>query len=200
VRFAGFDGPLEITHGASPRQALSALHAYLAARLDADLLPATAETLDHLLGADDRWTEPGAMWDPSRSVGRTPGATRLRVLAEDLVALLDMHSPQLTDDRDLARLYGRTATGLLRYHHWMADPSPGRMAWLLGVRASMMVANLLAIAERGSALVNANNGHLQRGKSSMRMGGEPVEWWSAGAIVGDRLGQEYAFLPLAHSG
>src|SRR3989475_2624844 len=29
LRFAGFDGPLEITGAASPRQALAALHAYL---------------------------------------------------------------------------------------------------------------------------------------------------------------------------
>src|SRR5919106_6597923 len=53
VRFAGFDGPLEITGAASPRQALTALHAYLAARVDAALLPCTAEKLDRLLGADD---------------------------------------------------------------------------------------------------------------------------------------------------
>src|SRR5688500_15435971 len=43
LHFAGFDGPLETTHAASPRQALTALHAYLAARVDADLLPCTAE-------------------------------------------------------------------------------------------------------------------------------------------------------------
>ena len=43
LRFAGFDGPLEITGGASPRQALTALHAHLAARVDPDLLPCTAQ-------------------------------------------------------------------------------------------------------------------------------------------------------------
>jgi erythromycin esterase-like protein len=200
LRFAGFDGPLEITNGASPRQALTALHAYLTARVDADLLPCTAETLDRLLGADDRWTDPAAMMDPSRSVGRTPEATRLRLLADDLVALLDTQTPHLSaastkDDWYRARLYGRTATGLLRYHFWMADASPARMAWLLGVRTSMMAANLLAM--RGSALVHAHNGHLQRDKSSMRMGGPPVEWWSAGAIVGAELGDGYAFLATA---
>src|SRR5918998_5225874 len=41
VRFAGFDGPLEITAAASPRQALTALHAYLTAWADTDLLPCT---------------------------------------------------------------------------------------------------------------------------------------------------------------
>jgi erythromycin esterase-like protein len=202
LRFAGFDGPLEITGAASPRQALTALHAYLTAWADADLLPCTAEKLDRLLGADDRWTNPAAMMDPSQSVGQTPDAGQLRLLGDDLVALLDAQTPQLIaassrDDWDRARMYGRTATGLLRYHFWMADTSPGRMAWLLCVRDSMMAANLLAIAERSPTLVNAHNGHLQRSKSRMRMGGLPVEWWSAGAIVSAHLGEGYAVLATA---
>jgi erythromycin esterase-like protein len=72
LRFAGFDGPLEITAAASPRQALIALHAYLTSWVDADLLPCTAEVLDRLLGADGQWTNPAAMRDPSQSVGRRP--------------------------------------------------------------------------------------------------------------------------------
>src|SRR5690242_12714741 len=136
LRFAGFDGPLEITGAASPRQALTALHAYLTARVDAGLLPCTAETLDRLLGADDRWTNPVAMMDPAQSVGQTPAAKHLRLLADDLVALLDAQTPHLIatsspDDWDRARMYGRTAAGLLRYHFWMADPAPSRMARLL---------------------------------------------------------------------
>ncbi|MEU5723520.1 erythromycin esterase family protein [Micromonospora sp. NPDC047738] len=202
VRFAGFDGPLEITGAASPRQALTALHSYLTARVDADLLPCTAETLDRLLGPDDRWTNPAAMMDPSQSVGQTPEATQLRLLADDLVALLDAQTPHLIaasspDDWDRARLYGRTATGLLRYHFWMADPAPRRMAWLLGVRDSMMAANLLALAERGPTLVNAHNAHLQRDKSTMQMWQGPVQWWSAGAIVSVQLGEGYAVLATA---
>jgi erythromycin esterase-like protein len=199
VRFAGFDGPLEITAAASPRQALIALHAYLTAWADPGLLPCTAEALDDLLGADDRWTDPAAMMDPARSVGQSPEAKELRLLADDLVALLDTQAPQLParEDQDRARMYGRTAVGLLRYHFWMADTSPNRWARLLGVRDSMMAANLLAIADRGPALVNAHNGHLQRDKSTMRMGGVPVEWWSAGAIVDARLGADYAFLATA---
>ncbi|MFI7645100.1 erythromycin esterase family protein [Micromonospora sp. NPDC049460] len=202
LRFAGFDGPLEITGAASPRQALTALHAYLTAWVDADLLPCTPETLDRLIGADDRWTNPAAMLDPSQSVGQTPEARQLRLLADDLVALLDAQTPHLIaasspDDWDRARIYGRTATGLLRYHFWMADTSPSRMARLLGGRASMMAANLLAIAERGPALAHAHNGHLQRDKSRMQMGGLPVRWWSAGAIVSARLGEGYAFLATA---
>jgi erythromycin esterase-like protein len=202
LRFAGFDGPLEITGAASPRQALTALHAYLTAWVEADLLPCTEETLDRLLGTDERWTNPAAMMDPAQSVGQTPDATRLRLLADDLVALLDAQTPHLIaasarEDWHRARLYGRTGTGLLRYHFRMADPAPSRMAWLLGLRDSMMAANLLAVAERGPALVHAHNGHLQRDKSSMRMGDVPLAWWSAGAIVNAHLGEEYAFLATA---
>ena len=199
VRFAGFDGPLEITGAASPRQAVTALHTYLAARIDHGLLPCTAETLDRLLGADDRWTNPAAMMDPTQSVGQTPEARELRLLADDLVALLDGQTPQLLnrDGWHRARLYARTATGLLRYHRWMADRSPARMAWMLALRDAMMAANLLALAEHGPALVNGHNGHLQRDKSTMRMGDLPMEWWSAGAIVSAGLGGDYAVLATA---
>jgi erythromycin esterase-like protein len=202
LRFAGFDGPLEMTSAASPRQAITAVHDYLCAWVDADLLPCTADTLERLLGADDRWTDPAAMMDPSRSVGRTPEAQQLRLMADDLVALLDAQTPHLIatsapDDWDRARLYGRTATGLLRYHFWMADTSPSRLARLCALRGSMMAANLLAIAERGPALVYAHNGHLQRDKSSMRLGGHRPEWWSAGAIVNAHLAAGYAFLATA---
>ncbi|MDN0194340.1 erythromycin esterase family protein [Streptomyces sp. S.PNR 29] len=202
LRFAGFDGPLEITAAASPRQALTALHGYLAARVDADLLPCTAETLDRLIGTDDRWTDPAAMMDPAQSVGQSAEAGRLRLLADDLVALLDAQTPHLItaasrEDWDRARLYGRTATGLLRYHHWMADTSPARMTRLCALRDVMMAHNLLALAERGPALVHAHNSHLQRRKSTMRMWQGPVEWWSAGALVSARLGEEYAFVATA---
>ncbi|MEU9112794.1 erythromycin esterase family protein [Streptomyces sp. NPDC048483] len=202
LRFAGFDGPLEITHAASPRQALTALHGYLAARVDADLLPCTADTLDRLLGADDRWTHPAAMRDPAQSVGQSAEASQLRLLADDLGALLDERTPHLItatsrDDWDRARLYGRTATGLLRYHYWMADTSPARMTRLVGVRDQMMADNLLAVAARGPGLVHAHNGHLQRNKSTMRMGGMLLEWWSAGAIVNSHLGEGYAFVATA---
>ncbi|MFE7275241.1 erythromycin esterase family protein [Streptomyces sp. NPDC057623] len=202
LRFAGFDGPLEITGAASPRQALTALHGYLSTWVDAALLPCTGDTLDRLLGADDRWTDPAAMTDPARSVGRSAEAARLRLLADDLVALFDAQTPHLItatsrEDWERASLYGRTATGLLRYHHWMADTSPARMTWLVGVRDQMMADNLLALAARGPALAHAHNGHLQRQKSTMRMGAMPVAWWSAGALVSTRLGDAYAFVATA---
>ncbi|MEU3459188.1 erythromycin esterase family protein [Streptomyces sp. NPDC006733] len=202
LRFAGFDGPLEITHAASPRQALTALHGYLAPRVDAELLPCTPDTLDRLLGADDRWTDPAVMMEPALSVGRTVEADRLRLLADEMLALLDQQAPHLLattspDAFERARLYGRTAAGLLRYHHGMADTSPARLTRLVSVRDQMMAQNLLALAERGPALVHAQNAHLQRAKSSMRMGGARLEWWSAGALVSTRLGAEYAFVATA---
>jgi erythromycin esterase-like protein len=201
VRFAGFDGPLEMDGAESPRRALTALHAYLAARLDAGLLPGTADALDRLLGADERWADPEALRDPSRSVGRTAEAGRLRLFADDLLDLLDTQAPHLVaastpDEWDRARLFGRTAAGLLRYHDRLAGTTAGRMPQILSARASMMAGNLLATADRGPALVHANNGHLQRNRSTMNMGG-PVQWWSAGAIAAARLGPDYAFLAMA---
>ncbi|MFE5190612.1 erythromycin esterase family protein [Streptomyces sp. NPDC056628] len=202
VRFAGCDGPLEITAAGSPRRALLELHGLLAAQVDPGLLPCTAETLDRLLGDDDRWTDPDAMLDPARSVGRSAEARELRVLTDDLVALLDAQAPHLTaavppDAWDHARLYARTATGLLRYHHAMADPSPARMTRLCALRDLMMAQNLLALAERAPVLVAAHNSHLQRPKSSMTMWQGRVEWWSAGALVDARLGAGYAVLATA---
>jgi erythromycin esterase-like protein len=179
VRFAGLDGPLEITHAASPREALAGLYSR------ADLKSGTWEELDRLIGDDGKWANPAAMMDPSQSVGRTPEARELRLIADDMASL-----PR-ADER--ARLYARTATGLLRYHYWLADSSPDRMAWLLSIRSSMMAANLLAIAESRKVMAFAHNSHLQREKSSIRLGGNRYEWWSAGA----QLGGDYTFLSMA---
>jgi erythromycin esterase-like protein len=136
------------------------------------------------------------------SVGRSAEARDLRLLTDDLVSLLDEQTPHLLaatsrDEWERARLHARTAVGLLRYHHSMADTSPSRMPRLLGVRDQMMADNVLAAAERGPTLVFAHNAHLQREKSSMRMGDLAVAWWSAGALVSARLGEDYAFLATA---
>lgn len=192
LRFFGFDGPLEYW-AASPRQALTALHALLDGPL-----PCTRETLDTLLGPDDRWANEAAAMDPSQSIGQSAEAQRLRLIADDLVALLDTQAPRLSaEDRERAALYGRTATGLLRYHYWMADASPARWTRLSALRDAMMAANLRAVAERGPALVFAHNLHLQRNKSLMPLGDQQLEWWSAGAITATRLGDRYAFLASA---
>ncbi|EGE39916.1 erythromycin esterase [Streptomyces sp. SID4928] len=202
VRFAGFDGPLEMAYAASPREALTSLHRFLGDHVDPDLLPCTAATLDRLLGADDRWTDTAAMLDPSASFGRSAEAGRLRLLADDLGALLDAWTPHLIavasrDAFDRALMYARAASGLLRYHYWMADASPSRLARLTGLRDQMMAGNLLALAERGPVLAHAHNGHLQRDISSLLMGGRRLEWWSAGAVAEARLGEGYGFLATA---
>jgi erythromycin esterase-like protein len=195
LRFFGFDGPLEYW-AASPRQALTALYALLDGPLPSTVV--TRETLDALLGPDDRWSNEATAMDPSQSIGRSADAQRLRLIADDLVALLDTQAPQLSaEDRERAALYGRTATGLLRYHHWMADASPARWTRLSALRAAMMAANLRAVAEHGPALVFSSNLHLQRIKSLMSFGDQQLEWWSAGAITATHLGDRYAFLASA---
>ncbi|MFF0311901.1 erythromycin esterase family protein [Streptosporangium sp. NPDC004379] len=192
LRFFGFDGPLEYW-AASPRQALTALHSLLDGPL-----PCTAETLDALLGPDERWSDEATVMDPSRSIGRSADAQRLRVIADDLVALLDTQAPRLSArDMERAALYGRTAVGLLRYHHWMADTSPARWGRLSALRDAMMAANLLAVAEHGPALVFAQNLHLQRNRSLMSFGDHELEWWGAGAIAATHLRDRYAFLASA---
>ncbi|MEV4062271.1 erythromycin esterase family protein [Nonomuraea dietziae] len=192
LRFFGFDAPLEYW-AASPREALTALHGLLDGPL-----PWTRETLDTLLGPDERWSNEATAMDPSQSIGQSADAQRLRLIADDLVALLDTQAPRLSaQDRERAALYGRTATGLLRYHYWMADASPERWTRLSALRDAMMAANLRAVAEHGPALVFASNLHLQRNKSVMPLGDQRLEWWSAGAITATHLGDRYAFLASA---
>jgi erythromycin esterase-like protein len=200
LRFYGFDGcPLQITGAASPRPALTALHDYLAANLD---LARSRENLDELLGPDERWTNPAATMNPTQSVGRTPEAGQLRLIADDLRALLTSHAPHLTaatspDDWWRADLHARTAAGLLRYHAGMADTAPTRVGTLMCLRDALMADNLDAIvrreARRGPTLAFAHNGHLQRDKSHLQLAGLPLQWWSAGAIINIRLGDQYAF-------
>jgi hypothetical protein len=144
------------------------------------------------------WSNEATAMDPSRSIGQSADARRLRLIADDLVALLDMQAPQLSaEDGERAALYGRTATGLLRYHYWMADASPARWTRLSSLRDAMMAGNLRAVAEHGPALVFASNLHLQRNRSLMPFGDQVLEWWSAGAITGTHLGDRYAFLASA---
>ncbi|MEU8896183.1 erythromycin esterase family protein [Nocardia sp. NPDC048505] len=193
LRFFGIDGPLEYW-AASPREALTALYALLQG-------PATivsGEDLDALLGPDEPWSNEDAAMDPARSIGRSPHARRLRIIADDLLALLETRSPELSaPERERANLYARTAIGLLRYHHWMADDSPTRWSRLSALRDALMAANLCAVAEQGPALIFASNLHLQRHETVMSFGDHQLTWWSAGAIAATRLGPRYAFLASA---
>jgi erythromycin esterase-like protein len=210
LRFVGFDAPMELMSAPSPRAALLTAHGFLAAHVDPALLPVDAAAIERLAGGDDRWARPEAMMDPAQSIGGAPEVAQLRLLAGELVGLLDSEAPHLVAATSAtawnrARLHARTAAGLLRYHATMAVDSPRRMSRLSGQRDVMMAANLLALveeeADRGPTLLFAHNSHLQRKPSSMQLGWAPfteaMRWWGAGAITATRLGERYAFLAMA---
>jgi erythromycin esterase-like protein len=204
--FDGFDSPSEATSAASPRVPLTALHAYLG-----DTAPVDLATIEDLLGDDERWTSTEATFDASRSVGAAADARALRLLADDLTTRLETETPDQIAatsraEWDRARLYARTATGLLRYHAVLADPGPSRMERALAVRAAMMAANLRAIDDRGAGptLVFAHHAHLQRTPSSWEPPGDAPDWWSGaarwwgpGATTAATIGDAYAFLTIA---
>ena len=204
LRFYGFDAPTEMMYAFSPRAALLALHDFLHAHLDA--VPHRRETIDALLGEDDRWTNPDAAMDPAQSVGGSQDVARLRLIADNLGAQLVSQTPHLVaatsrDDWWRATLRARAAAGLLRYHAAMADASPERFGWLMRLRDAMMAENLLDIAareaRRGPTLVFAHNAHLQKDESSWDSMVGLFTWWSAGAIAAVPLGDEYAVLAMA---
>ncbi|GGU85998.1 erythromycin esterase family protein [Lentzea flava] len=199
LRRSGCASPGSRSHWRTPappargRPSPHSTHRFLAARLDADLLPCTEKTLDCLIGVDDRRSDPAALMDPSKSVGRAPEAGRLRQLAGDLAALFDARRQDLVatstpDEWDRARLYRRATVGVLEYHFWLADTAPDRVRRLLSLRESIMAENLLALAEHRPTLAKGHNGRLQRVTSSMSTGDRLAEWPSADMIVSDRLG------------
>ncbi|MFC7242068.1 erythromycin esterase family protein [Catellatospora aurea] len=208
LRFYGFDAPTEMMYAASPRQSLIEVRDHLAAWGDPGQLPDDAALIDELAGADDRWTDEAAAMDPARSVGSSPEAVRLRLLADDLRALLSAQAPRLLAaapeaDRWRARLHASAAAGLLRYHAVMAAASPARYARLMITRDTMMAENLLAIeareADRGPTLVFAHNAHLQREEGHWQADylDQTLTWWTAGAIAAADLGERYAFVATA---
>lgn len=194
LHFYGFDPPMETMWAASPRRFLLELHAFLAQHLTE--LPADTATIEQLCGDEARWTNEAAAMDATQSVGRTPEANALRLIADDLQNLLKRETPRLKGQSGfwLAELNARTALGLLRYHAILADPTPSRVSQMLGQRDLMMADNLSAIrqreAKRGPTLVFAHNSHLQRPLSRW----QDWTWWSAGAHLATRLGEQYAFI------
>ncbi|MFI9505432.1 erythromycin esterase family protein [Nocardia sp. NPDC052566] len=203
VRFYGVDAPTEMDHAPSPRAALLGAHSYLVEHLGADRVPHDAAELSELLGADAPWENPAAMLEPARSIGDSARARALRVAADDVLAVFQTEAPGLRGAGseiafERANLFARTAVGLLRYHAAMAADTPDRFGVLCQERDRMMAANLLDIArsapDRGGCLVFAHNSHLQRHRSSMRMAGQHLHWWSAGALVAAELGDRYVFI------
>ncbi|GAB2892732.1 erythromycin esterase family protein [Streptomyces mayteni] len=208
VRFAGFDAPTEITGAESPRAALWSLHAFLTAHLPAE--PHPWSRIDALLGDDDRWTNPDVMYEPTRGVGRSAEARELRAIADDLRWLLASAVPRLAaqgadgtaEALFDAELAARTAAGLLAYHAVLAGTDHHeRLTNAIGIRDTMMAANLEALAARdhdhGPVLAFASNQHLRRGTAWMRMGGVDLWWSPAGAHLARALGPEYVTIAIA---
>jgi erythromycin esterase-like protein len=203
VHFHGVDAPLEYGPPPSPRPYLEHLHAYLAAHVEP--LPHGAGRLAELLGDDDRWTEPEAFHDATRSVGAAPEAVALRAVVDDLLVALHAHAPALVQASSAdawyrAEVHGRAALGLLRYHARAARPDAAvvRISGLLAVRDVLIAENLLAVhareRRRGPVLVFAHNGHLQRHPVVWRQPDGDLEWAVAGGLVARQLGEDYAFV------
>lgn len=203
LAFHGIDAPLEYGPPPSPRPYLEHLHAYLADHLEPDALLHRGERITDLLGEDARWSDPDAFHDAACSIGASPDAVALRAVADDLLTALHAHTPGLVAASSpngwyRADVHGRAALGLLRYHAQAAQPDPPavRISRLLGVRDALIAENLLAVHAhehgRGSTLVFAHNGHLQRHPTTWHQPDMDLQWWGAGAILAPRL--RYAFV------
>ncbi len=192
LTFYGFDAPLEMASVASPRRHLAQVCAFLGSDQSAEI--------DDLVGDEAQWSDSAAIWEPGRSIGRSADAQRLRVIADDLLTELYLQAPRRPEGWWAANVAARAAVALLRYHAEAAAPRPQeeRFARLSGVRDALMAENLFAIrsaeAHRGPTLVFAHNLHLHRHASTMTMAGTELSWFSAGAIVGSRLGDRYAVI------
>ncbi|HTI21562.1 MAG TPA: erythromycin esterase family protein [Kutzneria sp.] len=198
IRFHGFDAPTETGTAPSPRRALRTVRDFL----PAGLRPESTAELAGLLGADEEWSNPAAMYDPGASIGNSARVRALRIVADDLASALRRAAPELSsaDPAGFARAEtnARAAKGLLRYHVAMARTAPDRVGMLMSLRTEMMADNLLAIAaeeqHRGSTLVFAHNAHLQRGQSTLSFGEHEATWASAGSLVALSLGDGYLFV------
>lgn len=185
LTFHGFDAPLEMESAPSPRRYLARVCDFLGS--------GRAEEIEALTGDEARWSDPAAIWEPGRSIGRSADAARLRVIADDLLVELYLQAPWRTEGWRAAFVQATAAVALLRYHAAAAAPLPAeeRFARLGTVRDALMAENLLAIrsaeTDRGPTLVFAHNRHLHRQRRS-------TPWVSAGAIVGSLLGDRYAVI------
>ncbi|WP_424809148.1 erythromycin esterase family protein [Rhodococcus sp. 27YEA15] len=158
--------------------------------------------MNELLGDDEDWSNPAAMFDPVASVGNSDHARALRIVADDLTGVLHRAAPRLRSagaaGYDAALAHARTAQGLLRYHSAMAGTGPDRIAVLLSIRSAMTAENLLAIVaqenRRGPCVVFAHNAHLRRISSPELEVGNEVGWSNAGALVALTLGERYLFV------
>lgn len=195
LAFHGIDAPLEFT-AASPRAHLEHARDYLGLEID----------IAGPAGEDERWSRMEAVVDPAESPGDTPEARWLRAIADDMLVALYARAPELiaATSREAwsrAKIHLASGLGLLRYHAQAAQRLENGVRWsrLSALRDALMAQNLLDIrdreARRGPTLVFANNLHLQRNPSRMRMGDMDLTWHGTGAILSSLLGEEYAFIP-----
>ena len=192
LAFHGFDGPLETMNAPGPRTYLEYGRDFL--ELDLDIAS--------LAGDDERWSRTEAVMDPAASPGDTADAERLRSIADDMLISLHARAPELIakTSRDAwfrAHIHLTAGLGMLRYHKLAAqhlDQTP-RWTRMCATRDALMAQNLLDIrlieATRGPTLVHAQNLHLQRNMSHMRLGPMDLDWYSAGAIVASLVGARY---------
>jgi len=195
LAFHGFDAPLETMSAPSPRRYLEYAREYLGYDVD----PV------ELLGDDEQWSRTEAVLNPSASVGACPEAHRLRAIADDMCVELQLRAPELIaatsrDEWHSARTHLTAAVHLLRYHAKCARQveEGDRLTGMCATRDASMADNLADIrsieAAGGATLVFAHNAHLQRNPSTMSMGGETIEWSSAGAIFSALHGDAYRLI------
>ncbi len=206
LRFYGFDMPQSRIGLASPRPVLHFVTAYLAS-VDSTAGEWYHQRIEPLLGQDSDWENLAAYTDYQQSYGRSPAATALRAVTEDLISALRLRRPEFGGGSDAARYnealhYADTARQLLNYH--AAHAGGAGLCELLSIRDALMADNLVAIVERersrGKVLAFAHNAHLQRGSVTglsswqQTLGAEDFTWWPAGAHLEQLLGQGYAVI------
>jgi erythromycin esterase len=206
IHFYGFDSPTEMTGADSPRQLLMVAIDFLGT-VDAGRASSYREQVEPLLGDDAVWAAPGATFDASKSIGRSPNATLLRSATEDLICELCVRRQELVASRDGHRYAealhcARHARQLLNYHAVLATPSATRYADCLGLRDLMMAENLAYIVERerdartgrARVLAFAHNSHLKCGLAEWQWGPQRIAWWPAGEHVRSAMGRRYAVI------
>jgi erythromycin esterase-like protein len=205
LHFYGFDSPTEMTGTDSPAQVVYFVLDYLASIDDASARE-YHQRIDPLLGQDSDWDNPAAMMDPTKSAGRSPVATTLRIEIEDLISELHARRPELVAKSDQKRYleavqFAGEARQLLNYHAELARESDKRVGRLLGIRDALMADNLAYIVSRergrGKVLAFAHNSHLQRGKAQWQFGADVYAWWPAGAHLNEMFGPHYAVIGTA---
>jgi len=127
LSFYGFDSPTEMIGSDSPAHVLHFVLDYLAS-IDSDGIEVHRDRIDQLLGQASDWENPEASLDPTKSIGLSPAATKLRIETENLITELCLRRPELVAKSDEdhyleAVQYATVARQLLNYHAALAQTS-----------------------------------------------------------------------------